>query len=184
MKMKANYNHNSDVTFDKVVSNRRSVRSFKRDIEVDDQQLEHIIRICDMAPSSGGLQTFEIYRVKSKNLKKKLANAAHDQMYVAEAPLLLVFCANPLRSVDTFGERKYLFALQDATIAAAYAQLAACSLSLSSVWIGSFDEDRVSEIIGLPKGYRPVAILLIGYASEKPQEKITRGSADLLRIID
>ena len=173
-----------DNTFDKVVSNRRSVRSFQRDIEVDDQQLEYIMKICDLAPSSGGLQTFEIYRIKSENLKQKLANAAHDQQYVAEAPLLLVFCANPLRSLDAFGERKYLFSVQDATIAAAYAQLAACSLGLSSVWIGSFDEDRVAEIIGLPKGYRPVAILLIGYSSEKPQEKITRGSADLLHIID
>lgn len=92
-----------------------------------------------MTPSSGSLQTFEIYRIKSEDSKQKLANAAHDQQYVAEAPLLLVFCANPLRSLDTFGERKYLFSVQDATIAAAYAQLASCSLGLSSVWtkIGS-----------------------------------------------
>lgn len=45
--------------------------------------------------------------------------------FIAEAPVCLVFCADPARSAATFGERgARLYAVQDATIAAAYAQLA------------------------------------------------------------
>jgi hypothetical protein len=54
--------------------------------------------------------------------------------FISEAPLVLVFCANPSRSVQRFGERSKLFSVQDVTIAAAYAQLAVCVLGLSTVW--------------------------------------------------
>ena len=53
-----------------------------------------ILQACDMAPSSGGLQTYEIYCVKNYDRRRKLVSAAHNQEFVAEARLLLVFCAN------------------------------------------------------------------------------------------
>jgi len=31
--------------------------------------LNKIVEICDLAPSSGGLQTFEIYQIKNENMK-------------------------------------------------------------------------------------------------------------------
>jgi len=128
------------------LSNRRSIRSFKEE-PVEDDKLNKIIQACNLAPSSGGLQTFEIYQVKNKEIKEKLVLAAKDQDYVAEAPLLLVFCANPSRSVERYGERSRLFSVQDAIIATAYAQLTVHVLGLSTVWIGAFDEKKVSEIL-------------------------------------
>jgi nitroreductase len=76
-----------------------------------------------------------------------------------------------------------LFSVQDATIAAAYAQLAVCALGLSTVWVGAFDEEKVSAILNIPKDHRPIAILLIGYANENPKEKTTRSSNDLVQTI-
>ena len=87
-------------------------------------------------------------------------------------------------SVERFGERSQLFSVPDATIAAAYAQLTVYTLGLSTVWIGAFDEKKVSEILQLPQGQRPVSILPIGYENEKPKEKTTRGSKDLLHTLD
>jgi nitroreductase len=49
--------------------------------------------------------------------------------------------------------------------------------------VGAFDEQKVSAILNLPKGHRPIAILPIGYANENPKEKTTRGPNDLLQIV-
>jgi nitroreductase len=170
-------------TFLDFLNKRRSIRAFKDDV-VDESKLSKILQACNLAPSSGGLQTFEIYHIKNKEIKKSLVLAAKDQALITQAPLLLVFCANPSRSVERFGERSQFFSIQDATIAAAYAQLTIHALGLSTVWIGAFDEKKVSEILHLPQGQRPVAIIPIGYENEKPKEKTTRGSKDLLHTLD
>lgn len=94
-----------------------------------------------------------------------------------------MFCANPSRSVHKYGERSQLFSVQDATIAAAYAQLTVYALGLTTVWTGAFDEKKVSEILGLRDGNRPVAMLPIDYPGETPKEKTTRGARDLIHKI-
>lgn len=167
--------------FIELLRSRRSIRNFKDDL-VSESHLNKILEACNLAPSSGGLQTFEIYQIKNREIKEKLVSAAKDQTFVAQAPLLLVFCANPSRSVERFGERSQLFSVQDATIAAAYAQLTAHMLGLSTVWVGAFDEKKVSEILHIPQGQRPVSILPIGHKNENPKEKTTRGAKDLLRV--
>lgn len=168
--------------FFNLLSKRRSIRNYQ-DKSLDESVLSKILSACDMAPSSGGLQTFEIYQIKSRPTKEKLALAAMDQMFIADAPLILVFCANPSRSVERFGKRSELFSVQDATIATAYAQLTAYALDLTTVWIGAFDEEKVSKILKIPHGQRPVSILPIGYPAEDPKEKTTRGSNTLLHVI-
>jgi nitroreductase len=170
-------------SFFELLNKRRSIRSFKEE-PIEESKLDKIIEACNLAPSSGGLQTFEIYRVKNREMREKLVSAAKDQALVAQAPLLLVFCANPSRSVERFGERSQLFSVQDATIAAAYAQLTVHLLGLSTVWVGAFDEKKVSEILQLPQGQRPIALLPIGYENEKPKEKTTRGIKDLLHTLN
>ena len=164
------------------LSKRRSIRSFKDDT-IDESKLNRIIEASNLAPSSGGLQTFEIYQIKNPEIKERLVAAAKDQTFIAQAPLVLVFCANPSRSVERFGERSQFFSVQDATIATAYAQLAVHALGLSAVWVGAFDEKKVSDIMKLPQGQRPVSILPIGYENEKPKDKTTRGTRDLLHVI-
>jgi hypothetical protein len=49
--------------------------------------------------------------------------------------------------------------------------LAAEGLGLGSNLVQSFDEDKISEIIGLPEYIRPVAIIAIGYPAEEVKEK-------------
>jgi nitroreductase len=169
-------------SFFAVVKRRRSVRAFKG--KVGKAALDRILAVCDMTPSSGGFQSFEIYQAKNRQTRSALAAAAMDQTFIADAPAVLVFCANPARSNYKHGERSKLFSVQDATIACAYAQLAVQALGLASVWVGAFNEERVSEILKLPKDQRPVAILPIGQPAEPPKDKVTRGPKELLHAIE
>jgi len=116
--------------------------------------------------------------------KEKLVEAAHEQGYISEAPLVMIFCAEPKRCATEYGTRgEELFCIQDATIACAYSQMAAHSLGLSSVWIGSFDEDKVSKILQPQDHLKPVAILPIGVSNETPEITSRRSIKEMIHEI-
>jgi nitroreductase len=148
-----------------VVQRRRSVRAF-RPADIEAATLERVLETADRAPSAGDLQAYEIVIVRDPERKAALAQAAYEQSFVASAAVVLVFCANPGRSRPKYGRRgAELYCVQDATIAAAYAQLAATALGLASAWVGAFDEAAVAGIVG---GLKPVCIMPIGSPAEEP----------------
>ena len=129
-----------------VMAKRRSTRKFKNK-PVEASKVDKIIAAADTAPTAGNFQGFEIFYLKDPNKKKALIPACNNQQYV-NAPVVLVFCKNPARVKFKFPDeilRK--FAIQDATLAAGYSQLAAQALGLSSIWIGMLDEQKVMEIL-------------------------------------
>lgn len=163
------------------VARRHSVRAFKN-IDVEREKIDRILATINRAPSAGDLQAYQVYLVRSRDSRLALAQAALDQTFVSEAPLVLVFCAVPYRSAIKYGQRgEQLYALQDATIACAYAQLAATALGLGAVWVGAFDEDAVRRATGATVDEIPVAILPVGYSAEAPSWTPRRNLGDLVR---
>ncbi|MGI0035567.1 MAG: nitroreductase family protein, partial [Nitrososphaera sp.] len=147
----------------------------------EDWKLEMLFAAADTAPTAGGFQGFEIFHVKNSDLKLKLVEAANKQPYV-NAPVVLVFCMNPSRVKMNFPAhiiRK--FSVQDATLAAAYTQLAAHALGLSSVWIGMIDEDMLMQALGTD--LIPSCILCIGYPFKMLQPKPKRSLVELIHQI-
>ena len=163
-----------------VMLNRRSQRKFEnRDVE--EWKLEMIFAAADTAPTAGGFQGFEIYHIKNQEVKNKLVQASNNQPYV-NAPVVLVFCMNPDRVKLNFPPdtiRK--FSQQDATLAAAYSQLAAHALGLSSIWIGMLDENRIREVLGTD--LFPSSILCVGYPIKMLVPKPKRNLKDLIHEI-
>jgi nitroreductase len=154
--------------FSKIVRQRRSVRAFAPE-GVTDVQLQVILESANRAPSAGNLQAYEIYVVRQAELRQRLARAALDQEFIAQAPLALVFCANPQRSAWRYRARgEQLYATQDATIACTFAMLAAVDQGLGTTWVGAFDDEDVRRAIGAPPEHRPVAILPVGVPAEHP----------------
>jgi len=149
-----------------VMAKRRSTRKFS-DKPVETTKIDKIIAAADTAPTAGNYQGFEIFYIKSPEKKKLLVDACNKQPYV-DAPVVFVFCKNPSRVKFDFSENILKkFAIQDATLAAGYSQLAAQALGLSSIWIGMFDEEKIMEIIGTD--LIPSSVLCIGY---KPRRNL------------
>ena len=166
--------------FFKIVEDRRSMRKYAN-TPIEDEKLHKILETANKAPSAGNLQGYEIYVVRKLEQRKALVKAAMDQEFLAEAPVVLIFCANPARSVEKYGERgTSLYAIQDATIACAYSQLAAKAQGLDSVWVGAFDENAVSESLHLPPELRPIILLPVGYAGKEPRPRPRRDLRDLI----
>lgn len=156
--------------FFKTVRHRHSVRKYQSDMPVEDEKLHAILEMASAAPSAGDLQAYRIIVVKNQSQRDALRKAADDQAFIAEAPICLVFCSDPERSARQFGERgKTLYALQDASIAAAYAQLAIVAADMASTWVGYFNESEVEKLLQLENGLKPIALLSLGYPAELPE---------------
>lgn len=169
--------------FSKLIEERRSIRAYQqRDVEAE--KLRQILHAANRAPSAGDLQAYHIVVVRDAKAKGALAGAAYDQRFVGEAPIVLVFVASPSLSAVRYGSRgRALYCLQDATIACAYAQLAAHDLGLGACWVGAFREKTVGEIVGSRADEVPVALLPIGYPAERPEPTPRRSPAEMVRNI-
>ena len=163
-----------------VMSKRRSTRKFTDRI-VETVKIDKIIAAADTAPTAGNFQGFEIFYVKSPEKKQQLIEACNNQPYV-HAPVVLVFCKNPSRVKFNFPEEVLKkFAIQDATLAAAYSQLAAQALGLSSIWIGMFDEQKVMKIINTD--LIPSSVLCIGYPKQDKFPKPRRNLQEIVHAV-
>jgi nitroreductase len=163
-----------------VMLNRRSQRKFENK-KIEDWKIEMIFAAAETAPTAGGFQGFEIYHIKSPEIKLKLVDASNKQPYV-NAPVVLVFCMNPSRVKMNFpNDIIKKFSMQDASLAAAYSQLAAHALGLSSVWIGMIDEAKVMQALGTD--LVPSSILCLGYPQKILQPKPKRNVLELIHEV-
>ena len=163
---------------------RQSVRRFHAK-PVEAEKLIRIAEAANRAPSAGNLQAYRIFVVKESGLRQRVARAAGNQACVAEAPVVLVFCADPARSAAIWGSKgEQLLCIQDATIACAYAQLAATALGLASIWLGAVIEpEAIKEALGLIEDLWPIVVLPLGYPAEEPARKPRRALQELVREV-
>lgn len=155
--------------FAELIEERHSIRAYE-DREVERDKLDSILQAARRAPTAGNLQAYRVAVVREPSLRRALARAALEQEFIAQAPVVLVFFADAPASSTKYGRRgETLYAIQDATIASAYAQLAACDAGLGSCWVGAFHEGQVRDALGAARHLRPVALLPLGHTSQTPE---------------
>lgn len=148
------------------IKKRRSMRRFDATKPVTTEEVEKLLEAAKWAPSAGNLQSWYFVVARDESIKKALAGAAH-QEFIAQAPVVIVACADLERSASRYGDRGFfLYAIQDATIAAQNIWLTATEMGLGGVWVGAFDEGEASRILELSPKLRPIAMLAIGYPGE------------------
>jgi nitroreductase len=155
------------------VSRRVSVRAFKGSA-LRDGHLERILGAAILAPSAGNLQPWSFVVSKGKAIKEALAEAALCQLFIAEAPIIITVCAVEENSAVRYGDRgRKLYCIQDTAAAIQNVLLSATALGYGTCWIGAFDENAVREVLSVPVGVRPVALIPLGLANEDPP-RVTR----------
>ena len=166
--------------FSEVIKSRRSVRAFKKR-PVEPEVMTRLLAAVQSSPTAGNLQAYQVYLVETPDMIKALARAAYDQACVSGAPAVLVFCTDAPRSVSKYGDRGATsYCIQDATIAATLAHLAAVDLGLGSVMVGAFKEAEVAQVVGAPDTQRPILMLPVGYPDEIPAPTDRRSLDDLV----
>ena len=88
---------------EKLMFERRSVRSFE-DRPIEDEKKRLILECAMQSPSAGCQQLYTIIDVTDNALKKALSESCDDQPFIAEAKLVLVFCADCKKWYDAYIE--------------------------------------------------------------------------------
>lgn len=89
-------------TFDAILK-RRSVRSFSQR-EVSDDSLVELLHLANRAPSGFNLQPWHFLIVRDESLKHLMCHSAMNQKQVIDAPVVVVFIADPLAWKKTYPE--------------------------------------------------------------------------------
>ena len=166
---------------------RKSVRVFTdREISTEDKNL--ILDAAAQAPTAGNQQLYTILDITDQAIKEKLVDTCDHQPFIAQAKMVLIFCADCRKWYEAFlaagcEPRKpavgdLMLAVSDATIAAQNAVVAAQSLGIGSCYIGDIMENYEEQkaLLGLPQYVFPAAMLVFGYptAQQLRREKPTR----------
>jgi len=153
---------------------RRSIRSYL-DRPVEEDKLLAVLEAGRLAPSAKNMQDWRFIVVSEPATRQRLAEAARDQQFVAQAPLVIAACGTS-DLVMTCGQPAYAI---DVAIALDHMTLAAASLGLGSCWIGAFYEDRVKKMLAVPPEVRVVALLPLGYPADMPAPRPRKSLKDI-----
>lgn len=141
------------------------------------------------APSAGALYPMDLYAVLGKgsvegckeglyhylparhealllvkgDLRKDLARAALSQMWIAQAPLVLVITAEYNRVAVKYGKRGVRYAMIEAGHIGQNIFLQAGALDLGAGIVGAFDDDAVTRVMKTPSSHEPLLIMPVGY---------------------
>jgi nitroreductase len=148
------------------IRERRSVRKYKSDAIPEDVLLR-VLEAARLAPSGKNLQPWKFILVKNKELKEKLAMASAEQLFIAQAPVIVVGCGYPDSCYARMGRYMKSWPV-DVTIALEHLILQAQEEGLGTCWVGSFEEDEIKSILNIPENVRVLALTPLGYPDEEP----------------
>jgi FMN reductase (NADPH) len=166
------------------ILNHRSIRDFK-DKQLSNEQIKTIVACAQAASTSSFIQAYSIIGIKDKDKKRKLAEIAGNQEYVAENGHLFVFCADLSRH-ELIGEvegkdvlpsiestEKFMVSLIDAALAAQNAAIAAESMGLGICYIGGIRNnlEAVKVLLKTPDRVIPLFGMTIGYPEKINDQK-------------
>jgi len=174
-------------TFD-AVKERRSVKHYDPNHKLSDEEIEKLMSLAVLSPTSFNIQNWRFVIVKDTEIRKKVRSASWDQSQVTDASLLLVICAdlkswkkNPAQywkyapkeaqdflvpAMGEFYEGKEQLqrdeAMRSCGIAAQTLMLVAKSMGYDSNPMIGFDPQKVAEIINLPDEHVISMLMVIG----------------------
>jgi SagB-type dehydrogenase family enzyme len=104
----------------------------------------------------------DLLRLASGDQRKALANAALDQDWVRRAPVVLAIVTVSERSAVKYGQRAHRYARIEAGHVSQNVYLQATAQGLGTVFVGSFVDAKVREVLQLPPDHEPLGLMPVG----------------------
>jgi nitroreductase len=150
-----------------VIRKRYSCRSYQ-DKSVEQDKLDCILEAARLAPSARNMQDWRFVVVTDKAIKSKVAGTTNRPEVFEKAGAIIAACSNSdyvMRCGQAIGPI-------DVAIALEHISLQAADLGLSTCWIGSFDADKVRQILAIPEDVAIIELMTVRYpADTKPKPK-------------
>lgn len=166
--------------FLELVRRRRSVRRYL-DRPVEREKILACLEAARLAPSAENVQPWRFLVIDDPALKERFAAAAFSGIYsfsrfAAKAAALVLIMARP----DLLANRivKHIqdvsFYLIDVGIAGEHFALQAEELGLGTCWIGWFNSRRTRKVFGIPRPFKLVSLIAVGYPEGRPAREKAR----------
>lgn len=160
-----------------VIKKRRSIRKYKKE-KIPDDVLKRILDAGRIAPSAKNIQPWKFIVIRDEKIKKKVAEACKNQIWMADADVIICGCADEKIAYGKMGGYMSSFSI-DLAIAIDHIILAAANEGLGTCWIGAFDEKEVKNVLGIPDDIRVVALTPIGYPDEEGKDRGRKSFEDV-----
>ena len=182
----ADFNEEEIAAIYRVVALRRDMRHFLPD-PLDEALVERLLAAAHLAPSVGFMQPWRFIRVRSPEIRQQIhalvdaerrqtANALgerEDEFMrlkvegIRECAEVLVVTLTHDRERHVFG-RRTMPEMDLASVACAIQNLwlVARAESVGMGWVSMFDPEQLAQLLKLPAGSRPIAVLCLGRVPE------------------
>ena len=148
---------------------RRSIRQFQPK-PVPRELLMRLADAARLAPSATNVQPWRFIIIDDPKLKEAFSGAAFSGIYsqtkfAARAPVLILVLSKPAIVANRIGKQiqGIAFHLIDIGIAGEHLVLAAQEQGLGTCWIGWFNPRRVRKFFKIPRSYKPIVVIAMGY---------------------
>jgi coenzyme F420-0:L-glutamate ligase/coenzyme F420-1:gamma-L-glutamate ligase len=190
-----------------VIWGRRSVRSFD-ERPIPDRLIRSLLEAASQAPSAHHRQPWRFSVVQDPDLKTQLARALgrryrEDRLHdgddegsirremersfhrITNAPVLVLVCMT-MEDMDRYADERrdraeQLMAVQSVAMAGENLLLAAHANGLGACWVCAplFAPEDAKSVLGLPPGWEPQGMILLGYPAEVRSKKDRRPVEDV-----
>ena len=165
---------------DKAIQSRKSVKKFSKK-KPDWRKIIEAIDSVRYSPMAGNLFSLKFILVSDKEKIQQLSKAS-EQEFVADAQYVVVVCSNPSRTLNAYEERGENYLKQQAGTAIQNFLLKLEDFGLATCWIGHFADEKVKNVLKIPKEINVEAFFPIGYESAIAKTKQKR-KIELDRIL-
>ena len=166
--------------FFETLSTRRSIRKYL-ETPVEQEKLLAVLEALRRSPTWANMQCPRVIVVRDADAKRAISELSYLESFfapkgyksnpaqaaLANAPVVLVLCADPAQSGGLRGQEYYL---ADTGIAAQSLMLSARALGLGTVFVGVFQEEPLRDLLGIPEGVRVVGLFPLGYPAEEKKD--------------
>ena len=161
------YTKKSYSNFLHLSESRFSVREYSQK-PIEQEKIDKLLKVAQLSPTAANKQPQKIYIITKEEDKEKLKTVTK---YTFNAPMFFLVCCDKNKVWKHKTEETYSTEI-DGSIVATNIILEAHDLGLGSVFVRSFQTQKIKELFGIPENMVPVALLPLGYPKEgtKPSD--------------
>ncbi|MDH4218693.1 MAG: nitroreductase family protein [Candidatus Aminicenantes bacterium] len=167
-----------------IIRQRRSVRRYL-DKSIEREKILVCLEAARLAPSADNVQPWRFLVIDDPQLKARFAKEVfsgiyHISKFAAKAPVLIMILARLDIIANRIGKQiqGVHFYLIDIGIAGEHIVLQAEELGFGTCWIGWFNSRKARKILKIPRRYKIVSLLSMGYHERKPHREKKRKSLE------
>ncbi len=154
-------------SFITLAKKRYSCRTYKNNA-VEPDKITTVLEAARVAPSAKNLQPWHFVVINEAGLLQKIKQC-YQRRWIDSAPVIIAVIGDHSKTWRRNDGKSSLDI--DVSIAITHLMLQATEMGLATCWIGKFNAWQCAEILSIPEGQEPIALIPLGYPADEANEQ-------------